>query len=251
MRRSQSGTAVLLLVSIFGGCEYAEPKTDSRTTTTRSIENPSPSHQPTDVNPPGDPPLMTETAPGPHSSAVKSPNSNQFVTAKPKPNLSAPAESETFSADKPLKTVASIDIKRYMGDWYEIARYDSTFQSGIVGVIASYAIDGDIIRVKNSGFEETLEGAPSVSTAKGWVVEGSKNTKWEVQFIWPFTADYWIVDIGENYEYAVVGQPGREYLWILSRTPQLDSKVLNGILKRLRENGYDTSKLYYTPQPKK
>ena len=81
------------------------------------------------------------------------------------------------------------------------------------------------------------------------MVEDTNNTKWKVQFIWPLKADYWVIDLGDDYEYAVVGQPKRGYLWILSRTPTLAPDVLDGILRRLCDNGYDPSKLSYTPQP--
>lgn len=79
-------------------------------------------------------------------------------------------------------------------------------------------------------------------------VEGNGGAKWQVQFIWPFKADYWIIDVCENYGYAVVGQPSRERLWILSRSPVMDETTYAEICRRLRLSGYDPSKLERTPQ---
>ena len=75
------------------------------------------------------------------------------------------------------------------------------------------------------------------------------NAKLKVRFFWPFSGDYWIIDIGENYQYAVVGHPKRNYLWILSRTPQMDPAVYDGILERLRKQQYDLNRLRKTLQP--
>lgn len=171
----------------------------------------------------------------------------------PQPSAPPPpsaAETEPFISTGPLKAVASVELKRYMGRWYEIARYPNYFQDGVVGVIASYELtDKGEIRVTNTGREDTLDGDETEAKAKGWVVEGSGGAKWQVQFIWPFKADYWIIDVCPEYSFAVVGQPSREHLWILSRTPTMADGVYDGICRRLRANGYDPAKLKRTPQP--
>jgi apolipoprotein D and lipocalin family protein len=82
-------------------------------------------------------------------------------------------------------------------------------------------------------------------------VDKKTNAKIKVSFFWPFSGDYWIIDLGENYEYAVVGHPSRKYLWILSRTPEMDDATYNLILKKLRKQFYDVSKLMKTLQVKK
>ena len=73
--------------------------------------------------------------------------------------------------------------------------------------------------------------------------------KLRVSFFRPFWGDYWIIDLGPDYEYAVVGHPGRDYLWILSRTPTIAPAVYDGILERLREQGYAVERLNRTLQP--
>ncbi len=149
-----------------------------------------------------------------------------------------------------LQPVSSVDLSRYMGKWYEIARYPNSFQKGLVGVIAEYRLreDGEF-DVINTGREKTLDGPLSRSTATGWVQDEKTNAKLWVQFIWPFRAHYWIIDLCPEYSYAVVGQPSRKYLWILSRTPQMDEEAYAAICERLRKQGYDPSRLQMTLQP--
>ena len=81
------------------------------------------------------------------------------------------------------------------------------------------------------------------------VVDAATNAKLEVSFFWPFRGDYWIIDLGKDYEYAVVGHPSRDYLWILSRTPTMDGGVYARILQRLRAKGYQVDRLQKTLQP--
>ncbi|GJM24541.1 MAG: membrane protein [Phycisphaerae bacterium] len=176
----------------------------------------------------------------------------QLTNDEQKEFLQAPATKESTSSDgeQALVTVKQVDLKRYMGQWYEIARYPSVFQKGIVGVIAEYRLRNDgRIDVINSGFVKSLDGRSDRSESIGWVVEKSRNAKWKVQFIWPFSVPYWIIDLGDDYEYAVVGQPSRKYLWVLSRTPQMDDETYDGICQRLAKQGYDPARLQKTPQP--
>jgi apolipoprotein D and lipocalin family protein len=150
----------------------------------------------------------------------------------------------------PVKTVPHVDLKRYMGLWYEVASIPQWFQSGCVASTAQYELRSDgRVNVLNSCRKGTLEG--KLKTAKGiaWVVDADSYAKLKVRFFWPFSGDYWVIDLGPNYEYAVVGHPGRNYLWILSRTPQMDPKAYMGIIERLNEQHYDVSRLRKTLQP--
>lgn len=78
------------------------------------------------------------------------------------------------------------------------------------------------------------------------MADPTTNAKLKVQFFWPFKGDYWILDVGENYQYAVVGEPSRENLWILSRSPSIDQQVLKNIIEKVNAQGFETSKLIYT-----
>lgn len=148
----------------------------------------------------------------------------------------------------PLRTVDRVDLNRYTGRWYEIATIPMSFQKGCVGVTATYTLrpDGDV-DVVNTCRKETLDGPERQATAKAWSVDPS-NAKLVVRFFWPFTGDYWILDLDPDYRWAVVGHPDRKYLWILSRTPQMDPATYDAILGRLRAQTYDTSLLVKTPQ---
>lgn len=148
---------------------------------------------------------------------------------------------------KPLETVDFVDINRYIGEWYEIARYEHRFQKGCVGSKATYTMrDDGKISVVNECFDNSSSGKLRSAKGKAWVVDKQSNAKLKVSFFWPFAGDYWVIDLGENYEYAVVGHPDRKYLWVLSRTPEMDENVYQSILDRLQKQEYDTSKLFRT-----
>ncbi len=148
-----------------------------------------------------------------------------------------------------LNTVKYVEINRYLGKWYEIASFYQRFQKGCVASTATYTLreDGDI-DVLNECRLKTFDGKLKQAKGKAQVEDKVTNAKLRVSFFWPFWGKYWIIDLGKDYEYAVVGHPTREYLWILSRTPKMDETVLNGILERLKAQHYDLSKLNRTPQ---
>jgi apolipoprotein D and lipocalin family protein len=137
---------------------------------------------------------------------------------------------------KPLETVDFVDINHYIGEWYEIARYEHRFQKGCVGSKATYTMrDDGKISVVNECFDKSSSGKLRSAKGKAWVVDKQSNAKLKVSFFWPFAGDYWVIDLGENYEYAVVGHPDRKYLWVLSRTPEMDENVYQAILDRLQK----------------
>jgi len=148
-----------------------------------------------------------------------------------------------------LQVVPSVDLSRYVGRWYEIASIPTWFQKGCVGSTAEYSLrpDGDIDVVNQCRREPG--GALDTARGKAWVTDPATNAKLKVQFFWPFRGDYWIIDLGRDYDYAVVGHPSRDYLWILSRRPLMDAEMYARILERLRQKGYDVERLLKTRQP--
>jgi apolipoprotein D and lipocalin family protein len=147
----------------------------------------------------------------------------------------------------PVQTVANVDLQRYQGRWYEIANFPMYFQRKCVGdTTANYALrDDGRVGVLNrcrtdSGFIE--------ADGKASVVEGSANAKLRVTFFWPFHGDYWVIGLDPDYRWAVVGDPDRRYLWVLSRTPSLDKASLDVALAAARAQGYDLTPLRITPQ---
>jgi apolipoprotein D and lipocalin family protein len=152
-------------------------------------------------------------------------------------------------AAPPLQVVPHVDLSRYLGTWYEIARFPFRLQEGCVATQATYTLleDGKI-GVLNQCRKPSFDGDLSTAKGKAWVVDKETNAKLKVRFFWPFSGDYWIIDLGVNYDYAVVSQPNRKYLWILSRTPRMDETLYAQIIERLRQQHYDVNKLIKTPQ---
>ncbi len=149
-----------------------------------------------------------------------------------------------------LEVVKDVDLNRYLGLWYEIARLPMYFEKNLVAVTAEYSLrkDGKIM-VKNSGDVKVIGGRRKVAIGRAWVPDPSESAKLKVSFFGPFSADYWIIELDtEEYSYAVVGEPDRKYFWILSRTPVMDEMLYSEIVARAAEKGFDVSRLYCTPQ---
>jgi lipocalin len=144
-------------------------------------------------------------------------------------------------------TVSNLDVNRFMGSWYEIARYEHSFEKGMTHVKANYSLLPDgTIRVLNSGMKN---GKKKEIEGKARKKKGSNsNSKLEVSFFLWFYSDYFVFELDDNYQYAVIGSSSDKYLWILSRTPQLPQSTINDLLIKIKKRGYDTSKLYFVPQ---
>jgi len=167
--------------------------------------------------------------------------------------IGLPANSQT--SDAPVKTIASLDVPRYLGTWYEIAKFPNWFQRKCaVNTKAMYSLRPEgTLKVMNSC--KTVDG--DIPEAEGTARQiGSKDSpQLEVRFapVWlsflPMVwGDYWVVDLDSQYQVAAVSDPRREYLWILSRTPQLDKRVYDELLQRLQAQQFDIRKLEITPQ---
>lgn len=151
--------------------------------------------------------------------------------------------------DTALEVVSSVDVNEYLGTWYEIARYPNSFQKSCERSWVEYSLrDDSDIQVINKCIK--FDGKLSKIKGKAWIYDESTNAKLKVQFFWPFRANYWIIDLGENYEYAVVSEPRRKFLWILSRTKSMPEEQYQQILQRLTDKGFDISKLFVDPWEK-
>ncbi len=152
--------------------------------------------------------------------------------------------------NKPLEVVPYVDLDRYVGIWYEIATIPQRFQKDCVAVTATYTLRDDrTIAVVNRCLKKTLDGKVKLAKGKAWVVDKKTNAKLKVQFFWPFKGDYWIIELDADYQYAVVGHPNRNYLWILSRSPQMEESLYQDLLRRIAQKGYEVSRLKKTLQP--
>jgi apolipoprotein D and lipocalin family protein len=147
----------------------------------------------------------------------------------------------------PLPVARYVDLNKYVGEWYEIARMPAPFEKECYATKANYTLTEDgTVHILNTCHKQSPEGRLKKATAKAVVADPVSNAKLKVQFFWPFTGDYWILDVGEQYEYAVVGEPSRKYLWILSRTPQLDKSLLDRLLQKAKEQGFNVDKMIHT-----
>jgi len=155
---------------------------------------------------------------------------------------------QTFSAPPKLEPVSGFDLNRYLGKWYEIARLPTWFERDLVNVTATYSLRSDgKVKVVNEGYKRTRSGKHKVAVGKAKFAKSPDKGYLKVSFFGPFYADYIIVELDPEYQYAIVAS-SRKYLWILSREPKMDSTVLDKLVKRAQELGFDTSRLYFTPQ---
>jgi apolipoprotein D and lipocalin family protein len=146
-----------------------------------------------------------------------------------------------------LQTVPNVDLKKYCGKWYEIASFPQRFQKGCHCTTAEYTLtEKDYVIVENRCNKDSLTGRQSYIKGKAFVDKNTGNAKLQVQFFWPFKGKYWIIDLADDYSYAVVGHPNRQYLWILSREPQMNEVIYDQILSRLKEKGFDLTKIQKT-----
>ena len=140
--------------------------------------------------------------------------------------------------------VAALDLNRYLGEWYEIARFDHSFERGVERAKAKYSLKDDgTIEVVNSGIKD---GKPKTAIGKGKTTDTPGLLR--VSFFGPFYADYRVMMIDEDYTYALVGSGGADYLWILSRTPGLSETAKSELLAEAQRRGYDTDKLIWVEQ---
>ena len=143
-----------------------------------------------------------------------------------------------------------VDPERYAGRWYELARYENRFETGCEGVTADYHLRPDgKVGIVNTCRQGAADGPAKSTEGYAEVVEGSKGAKLKVTFFWPFDGDYWVLDRGDDYGWAIVGEPSGAYLWILSRDPIPGKAVLDAHLERAKELGYDLGLVRITEQP--
>jgi len=145
----------------------------------------------------------------------------------------------------PLDTVSYVDLERYQGTWYEIGRLPNNFERDAIKVTANYQIkENGRVRVLNRAYNTKKEKwIESLGEAK--VIEPGKL---KVSFFKPFYGDYYIMELDENYQWVLVGNPSRDYLWILSRTPEISEELYDKLLNIAKEKGFETNNFIKTEQ---
>lgn len=149
-----------------------------------------------------------------------------------------------------MNMVKDVDLSRYAGKWYEIARFPHSFEKGLTGVTATYTLRNDgKVDVLNEGFKDSLDGEHKKAKAFAKIPDPGNTGRLKVFFFWPFGADYLILELDkENYQYALVGSSSDNYLWILCRKPTMEDTTYQMLLRKAADRGYDISRLQKVPQ---
>ncbi len=163
--------------------------------------------------------------------------------------VAALSSAEVGCTQAPLDVAQNVDLSRFQGKWYEIARLPRTTQTDCHGTTAFYTQnpDGTLSLVNQCNVGGPSGPLSSVSMTAS-VPNAAQPAKLALS-VGGFSGDYWILEVDSSYEYAVVGHPSRDYLWILSRTPTLDAMTMQGVVERAQSQLFDTARLEYTPQP--
>jgi apolipoprotein D and lipocalin family protein len=149
----------------------------------------------------------------------------------------------------PIRTVAKVDLQRFMGDWYVIANIPTFIEKGAHNAIESYRIDTDGSIATTFTFRDgAFDGKQKTYTPRGFVVDRDSNAVWGMRFLWPIKSDYRIVYLDEGYRVTVIGREKRDYVWIMARTPTIEPAEYDRLLALLRDEGYDISQVQRVPQ---
>ena len=149
-----------------------------------------------------------------------------------------------YALSQEMQTVKHVDLKKYMGKWYEVARLPNSFQRNCTCTTAQYKFkSSDEISVVNSCIKK---GKLSVAKGTAWQENAHDTSKLKVQFFWPFSGKYWILYLSKDYKYAVVGEPSRDFLWFLSRTKQVSPKQMKIMKEVALKNNYKLNNLLTT-----
>ena len=153
-----------------------------------------------------------------------------------------------FSCSKtyaPLDAVKNVDLNKYIGTWYEIARFPHSFEKGLKCVTATYSFkENGKVKVINKGHKEKYPEKINKAEGIAWVPNKNEPGKLKVSFFWPFSGKYWIIKLDEkDYQYALIGEPSRKYLWVLSRNKTIYDKIFTDLVGTAKKNGFDINKL--------
>lgn len=150
-----------------------------------------------------------------------------------------------------MPPVDSVNLDRFMGDWYVIANIPTFIEREAYNAVESYELDskGNIpttFRFNKGGFDGPLK----TYNPKGFIKDSDNNAVWGMQFIWPIKADYRIVHLSDDYQQVIIGRNARDYVWVMARTPQISDSDYLALVQKVEDLGYDTSDLRKVPQQK-
>jgi len=155
----------------------------------------------------------------------------------------------TGCGSQPQPTIPAVDLSRFMGDWFVIAHIPTRLERDAFDAVESYALrpDGRVqttFRYRNKRFDAPLKILRPVGTVR----PGFGNAVWDMQFIWPFAAEYVVVYLSDDYSQTIVGRSARDYVWLMARTPTISEADYSSAMERIRALGYDVSRVRRLPQ---
>ncbi|MEX2353193.1 MAG: lipocalin family protein, partial [Gammaproteobacteria bacterium] len=155
----------------------------------------------------------------------------------------------TSVPDRPLHTADHVDLERFMGDWYVIANIPTFIERDAYNAIETYDLADDGTIATTFSFRQGgFDGERKQYNFTGIIRNRESNAVWGMQFIWPFRADYRIMYVDEEYSVTVIGRNKRDYVWIMARTPAIETKLYQQLVEMISEQGYDIGKIRQIPQ---
>lgn len=150
---------------------------------------------------------------------------------------------------RPITTVAHVDLRRFMGDWYVIANIPTFIERGAHNAVESYALNADGTVATEFSFNAGgFDGKRKVYRPTGYVEDRRSNAVWGMMFVWPFKSEYRVIWLDADYTQTVIGRSERDYVWIMARTPSIPDEDYKKLLRYLADEGYDIGKLQRVPQ---
>ena len=150
---------------------------------------------------------------------------------------------------KPINTVDFVDLDKFMGDWYVIANIPTFIETDAHNAIETYAMNDDGSIATTFTFHD---GSPDGELKKyeptGFIVDEQSNALWDMQFIWPFKAEYRVIYLDEDYQNTIIGRTKRDYVWLMSRQPEIEDSNYQSLLTFIEDQGYDINKVQKVPQ---
>ena len=150
---------------------------------------------------------------------------------------------------KPIHTVSYVNIDRFMGDWYVIANIPTFIETDAYNAIETYEISNDGSIATTFTFNQgSADGEKKQYKPTGYIVDQESNALWDMQFIWPFNAEYRVIYLDDHYETTIIGRSKRDYVWLMARQPIIDESRYQSLLLFMQDQGYDISKIQKVPQ---
>jgi apolipoprotein D and lipocalin family protein len=150
---------------------------------------------------------------------------------------------------KPMEAVDRVDLERFMGDWYVIASIPTFLERNAYNAVENYRLTDDgrvatTFTFRKGGFD----GPEKIMKPTGFVIDGTGNAVWDMQFLWPFKAEYLVVYLDADYHHTIIGRSKRDYAWLMARQPTVEQSTYERMLGVLADLGYDTSLVRRVPQ---